>query len=305
MGDAEKLISAGVEAANRGATSLGGLVPCAATARDGSALVMALAVEIHSDGVAIPLVVVADTPGIISLGDEPTVTASDDVGTTYDVDVITRTSGLGSMTATIWLDGAIPESATRLDIHVETIRRVAVTRSPVAVERPVSGGPWDLGIPLQPMRTLADPPLQSGATARPTREPDRVPPRSVSAFRGITPIGQAKIRDGLVVCAWAIEHYDDRALLTLAALGEANVDLEPVDITDDEISVWDDVGSRYSVRSIGHVGGPGWSETTLEVLPPIDERATRLGISIRDFVIVDATRQPTLEAHFALHATVT
>lgn len=305
MGDAGKLISAGVDAANRSATSLGGLVPCAVTSREGSTLVMALAVEIHGEGVAIPIVVVTDAPGIISLRDEDAVAVSDDVGTTYDVVTIARASGLGSMTATIWLRGAIPEAATRLDIRVAAIGRVAVTGSPVAVERAISGGPWDLSIPLRPTRTLADPPIQSGAGGAPAREPDRVPPRSCPAFRGITPIGQAKIRDGLVVCAWAIEHYDDRALLTIAALADAAADLEPVDVADDEVSVWDDVGGRYDVRSIAHVGGRGWSETTLEVLPPIDRRAMRLGIALRDFVIVDGARQPALEAHFALHATVT
>jgi len=261
----------------RSSASFGGVVPSVALSRDGSALVAALAVEHHTEGAAVPLLVLSEAPGVLASEPLEDAVVRDDRDRTYGVTLLHGQAGLGSLQASLWIEPAPPADARVLEVSVPSLSRLAPARGGSSVTRQLSGGPWDLAVDLVPPRTAAPVP------ARPPSEPPaaegagRVPSRSLGAFVDLVPVGQARIGAEVVACLWAIERYDDRALLTLAMLGPAEA---PVPGEAVELEVWDDRGASYAA-ALEHVGSAdGWSEIVVRMAPALDPRASRLGVRV-------------------------
>jgi hypothetical protein len=164
-----------------------------------------------------------------------------------------------------------------LEVSVPSLSRLAPARGGSGVSRQLSGGPWDLVVDLVPPRTAAPVP------ARPRSKPGapegvaRVPSRSLGAFVDLVPVGQARIGADVAVCLWAIERYDDLALLTLAMLGPVE-GATPGEAA--EFAVWDDRGNAYAA-ALEHAGSAdGWSEMVVRIAPALDPEATRLAVRV-------------------------
>jgi hypothetical protein len=261
----------------RSSASFGGVVPSAAVARDASALVAALAVEHHAEGAAVPLLVLSAAPGVLAWEPLDDAVVRDDRDRAYGVTLLHGQAGLGSLQASLWIEPAPPADARVLEVSVPSLSRLAPARGGSGVTRQLSGGPWDLVVDLVPPRTAAPVP------ARPRSEPGasegaaRVPSRSLGAFVDLVPVGQARIGADVTVCLWAIERYDDLALLTLAMLGpvEGAIPGEAA-----EFGVWDDRGNAYAA-ALEHAGSAdGWSEMVVRIAPALDPEATRLAVRV-------------------------
>ena len=276
-------MSATATAAPRTAAGFGGLVPSAALARGGGALVAALAVELHAEGAAIPMVVLSEAPGVLSWDVGGGLEVRDDAGREYRVTAEAHSAGLGVLEVTAWITPAPPPEARRLDLVARDLERVSGARGGGGVRRQLPGGPWELSIDLVPPRTVVEAPPDTG-TDIVIGLPTAVPARALSAFVDLVPIGQARLSPGGAVCLWALERYEDRAaVLTLATLGDPVV--QPV-------SVWDDRGIRYAAGQVAGAAGEGWSETKLEIAPPIDARASRLAVRLGTFTFALALPGP-------------
>lgn len=271
----------GAPAVTRGSVGFGGIVPCAVDVRSGSVLVAVLGVELHADGAAVPLLILSDVPGLLRWDAVGALEAEDDVGTRYAVSGLSRQSGLGAMTATVWLVPEVPPQARCLRLTVSDVARLSVPRGGTGVERVLSGGPWELEVDLVPGRTAVAPPPEVAAPAEeaPT---GGVPVRALDSYGPRIPVGQARIRGGTAVCPWSIERYAERSVLTLGVLHDA-------DLPDDgrEVSIWDDRGRRYGVHLLQEVARDGWTEVSVTVVPGIDPAARALGLRV-DGVLQDA-----------------
>ena len=94
------------------------------------------------------------------------------------------------------------------------------------------------------------------------------------------PIGQARLAEGAAVCLWALERYEDRAVLSFGTLADEPLRVGPVTPGAGTVEVWDDRGRRYAVAPIHGAARPGWSETSLEIAPAIDPAARALGVRL-------------------------
>jgi hypothetical protein len=88
--------------------------------------------------------------------------------------------------------------------------------------------------------------------------------------------------EGAALCLWALERYRDRAVLTVAALVEEPARVGPIAPGHGSVTAWDDRGTRYAVAPVHGVARPGWSETSLEIVPAVPGEARRLGVRIAD-----------------------
>lgn len=260
--------------------SLGGLVPTSAVAREGDTLILALCVEVHAEGAVLPLLVLSDAPGLLGWDPVKGLEVRDDTGRSYEVRNLAQQAGLGALQTAVWIEPAPPPDARRLLLEVTGLVRTAVARG-TGIERPLSGTSWSFEIDLVPQRTGADVPAPPTA-GPPTGRPPRVPARTFSGFRDLLPIGQARVSDGVAVCLWALERYDDRAVLSIGALVEDPLRAAPLTPGAGLVEVWDDRGTAYEVSPIHGAARPGWSETSLEVSPPIDPAARALGVRLSD-----------------------
>jgi hypothetical protein len=95
-------------------------------------------------------------------------------------------------------------------------------------------------------------------------------------------VGQARVTGGVAVCVWALERYADRSVLSVAALAEEPLRVAPLTPGAGRVEVWDDRGRAYGVTPIHGAGRPGWSETSLEVVPAIDPEARTLAVRLAD-----------------------
>ena len=261
--------------------SLGGLVPTGAVAREGDTLVTALCVEVHSEGAVLPTLVLSDAPGLLGWDPAQGLAVRDDAGREYEVDNLGQQAGLGALQTAVWIEPAPPPEARRLRLEVANLVRTAVARGGGGVERPLTGATWGLELDLVPGRTAVEPP-EAPAEHPPAARPARVPARSFSGFRALLPIGQARVSEGVAVCLWAAERYDDRAVLSIGTLGEDPLRVAPISSGAGTVEVWDDRGRRYEVAPIHGSSRAGWSETSLEVVPAIDPQARSLGVRLSD-----------------------
>ena len=263
----------------RHAAGFGGLVPSAAVARGGETLVLALSVEHHIDGVVIPLLVLSDAPGLIEWDPAMGLVIRDDRGDRYLGQVLTSTSGLGQLNATVWVEPTLPPHAGRLELIVDGLARVNPARGGAGITRPMAGGPWSLLIDLVPERTVVDVP-EEPADRRLPGHTGSVPPRAHGAFVDLVPVGQARLLEGVAVCVLAVERYWDRAVASLVALGPPGDDATTPAIGRAEIEVWDDRGHRYAATSVQGTSRGSWSEVAAEIVPGIDTEARALAIRI-------------------------
>ena len=86
--------------------------------------------------------------------------------------------------------------------------------------------------------------------------------------------------EGAAVCLWALERYEDRAVLSFGTLADEPLRVGPVTPGAGTVEVWDDRGRRYAVAPIHGAARPGWSETSLEIAPAIDPDARALGVRL-------------------------
>ena len=260
--------------------SLGGLLPTSAVAREGDTLIMALCVEVHSEGAVLPLLVLSDAPGLLGWDPVKGLAVRDDAGRSYEVQNLAQQAGLGALQTAVWIEPAPPPDARRLLLEVTGLVRTAVARG-TGVERPLSGSSWSFEIDLVPQRTGAPVPGEPTASPPPGR-PARVPARTFAAFADLLPIGQARVSDGVAICLWALERYTDRAVLSVGALVEDPLRAAPLTPGVGRVEVWDDRGTAYEVSPIHGAARPGWSETSLEVSPAIHPDARALGVRLSD-----------------------
>jgi hypothetical protein len=258
---------------------LGGLVPTAAVARAGDTLVFALVLEVHPEGAVLPLLVLSDAPGLLGWDPAQGLTVRDDAGREYEIAALAQQAGLGALQTAVWIEPAPPPDARRLRLEATGLMRTAVARGGGGVERPLAGETWQLEIDLVPGRTaVAPPPKPEGEP--PEGLPARVPARTFGGFRDLVPIGQARMAEGAAVCLWALERYEDRAVLSLGTLGDEPLRVGPITPGAGEVEVWDDRGRRYGVAPIHGAARPGWSETSLEIVPAIDPEARALAVRV-------------------------
>ena len=83
MSTATSVATVGPERRRQG--SLGGLVPSSAVAREGDTLIVALCVEVHSEGAVLPLLVLSDAPGLLGWDPVKGLSVRDDAGREYEV----------------------------------------------------------------------------------------------------------------------------------------------------------------------------------------------------------------------------
>jgi hypothetical protein len=270
-------------AQTRSQSSFGGVVPSRACVRGGETMVAVLAVEHHAEGAVVPFLVVSEAPGLLDW--DPAVpgalTVSDEAGFEYAVRSLSRQTALGTLQATVWIEPAPPPPTRRLTLVVGDLARTAPSRGGGGVRRALSGGPWQLEVDLLPARTAVPPPPEPEAEAPPAALA-RVPARALSGFEGLVPIGQARLSEGAAVCLWALERYSDRSVITLACLSDELVQVGPLARGEGAVEVWDDRGGRYSAGPVQGAGGPGWSETSVEMIPALDPAARSLGVRIVD-----------------------
>ncbi len=252
--------------ADRAADRFGGLLPSGVWVRGGETVVMALAIEHFSEGAAVPLLVLSEAPGVIGLDPDTAVEAWDDAGREYEVRTVSLETGLGAAQATIWLSPELPSDASDLRLRVTELMRTNPGRRGGGTAKPLSGGPWELSVPLLPERTATEPPDRPSGSA-PIAEAPKAPARAASAFARLLPIGQARMRENAAVCLWGLEDYGERAVLTLAVLTTDLAETEPLEPGRGSVEVWDDAGSQYSVAPIAGGGDGRWSETSLEITP--------------------------------------
>jgi hypothetical protein len=258
---------------------LGGLVPTGAVARAGDTLVAPLAVELHAEGAVLPVLVLSDAPGLLGWDPVQGLTVRDDGGREYEVVSLAQQAGLGALQTAVWIEPAPPPDARRLRLEVSGLVRTAVARGGGGVERPLTGPAWELEIDLVPGRTAVEPPPEPGGEA-PKGRPARVPTRTFAGFRDLVPIGQARVGEGAAVCLWGLERYEDRAVLSLGTLADEPLKVGPITPGAGTVEVWDDRGRRYGVAPIHGAARPGWSETSLEVVPAVDPEARALGVRL-------------------------
>lgn len=260
--------------------SLGGLVPCSAVAREGDTLVVALCVELHSEGAVLPLLVLSDAPGLLGWDPVQGLEVRDDAGREYEVQSLAQQAGLGALQTAVWIEPAPPPDARRLHLDVNGLIRTAVSRGG-GVQRPLTGSSWSLEIDLLPQRTAAAVPDEPHGAPE-TGRAARVPARTFSGFRDLLPIGQARVAENATVCLWALERYEDRSVLSVGMLAGEPLRVAPMTPGAGRVEVWDDRGRRYEVSPIHGAARPGWSETSLEVSPAITGDATALGVRLAD-----------------------
>lgn len=243
---------------------------------------MALGLEHHSEGSAVSILIVSDVPGVLGWDPALGLSATDDTGFVYRVRELVQTGGLGSLSTTAWLDPAVSTEARVLSLSVDEITRTSAQHGGGGgAERLISGGPWELEVPLRPARTVTEAPPAPGQSAAWPARPSRVPGRTPSTFRRLVPVGQARIRDGYTVCLHALEAYEDRSILTLSILADAPLRARPLDPAEaDAIEAWDDQGNRYQAALLGGPAALGWSDAAIELAPALDPTATRLAIRL-------------------------
>ncbi len=261
-------------------SGFGGLLPTSAVAREGDTLVVALCVEVHAEGAVLPLLVLSDAPGLLGWDPAQGLVARDDHGRQYEVANLAQQAGLGALQTAVWISPAPPPDARRLVLEVSGLVRTAVSRG-ASVERPLAGTTWRLDLDLLPPRTAAEPPAPP-VEESPPGHPARVPARTFPGFRDLVPVGQARVAEGAAVCLWALERYAERAVLSVAVLAEDPLRVAPLTPGVGRVEVWDDRGRSYAVTPIHGAARPGWSETSLEVVPPIDPEARSLGVRLSD-----------------------
>ena len=90
----------------------------------------------------------------------------------------------------------------------------------------------------------------------PAARPAGVPARSLGAFRGLVPVGQARVAEDATVCLHALERYEERAVLTLVVLA-APERVPPVPVAGrTPVEVFDDRAGRYGVTPDPRRRGP-------------------------------------------------
>lgn len=267
-------------------------MPAAAWARSGQTLVAALAVEHHADATLIPLLVLSGAPGVLRWQPEDGLRAADDKRRQYRPRAVALQAGLGAVAATVALEPPVPADAARLQLEVRGVARAVPRRlGGPAIERELIGGPWDLWLDLRPPRTVRDPPPDPAPAAGWSRS-QRVPTRTFAGFVDLVPIGQTRFRGRVAVCAWGLERYRDRAVLTIATLMGDGLEASPMTPSDGRAEVWDDLGAPYQVIPIHGASGPGWAESSLEIAPGLDPRARALGVRLTRLPGADRLGEP-------------
>jgi hypothetical protein len=254
-------------------------VPTGAVARAGDTLVVALVVEVHPEGAVLPLLVLSDAPGLLGWDPAQGLAVRDDAGREYEVGALAQQAGLGALQTAAWIEPAPPPDARALLLEVTGLMRTAVARGGGGVERPLSGESWALEIDLVPGRTAVEPPPEPEGLP-PEGGPAGVPARTFGGFRDLVPIGQARMAEGGAVCLWALERYADRAVLSLGTLADEPLRVAPVTSGAGIVEVWDDRGRRYGVAPIHGAARPGWSETSLEIVPAVDPDARAIAVRL-------------------------
>jgi hypothetical protein len=238
---------------------------------------MALAVEHHTDGTAIPLLILSDSPGLLAWEPLDAATVIDDRDRSYAVSMLHGQAGLGALQASLWIDPPPPPDTRYLRVCVPALFRLAPARGGSGITRQLPGGPWDLLVDLVPPRTTATVPSHPGFGPADAEASSRVPSRTLGAFVELLPVGQARISSGVAVCLWGIERYKDLALLTLSLLGNDTNEIPGEGV---EIEVWDDRGTEYdaALEQAGSV--ESWSELAVRITPQLDSAAKRLGVRV-------------------------
>jgi hypothetical protein len=275
----------------RSADTFGGLLPCGVVTSTEETAVVALALEHHTDGFAIALLIMSGAPGQLAWIATEGLSVVDDLGKAYPVQLVTQHAGLGTLGATVWIDAAIPPQARSLRLSISDVQRVAGARAGAGGLRTLSGGPWQIELPLIPQRTITEPPPMGAVVHEPLAS-RRIPSRSWSALRSVVPVGQSRVRDGVSLSLWALERYDELDILTLSLLVDAPFTPTMPESMDGHIAIWDDLGHQYSCTVVGGATGARWAEAVVEITPPINDSATRLGIEIGAIPVADSDGVP-------------
>jgi hypothetical protein len=262
--------------------TFGGIVPTTASARGGETMVCALAVEHHAEGAALPLLVLSSAPGLLGWDPVAGLTAHDDRGREYAVRALGHQSSLGAMQATMWISPGVPADALALVLTVRGLVRTSVGRGGGGVQRPLSGGPWVLEIPLLPSRTATAPPAEPSGQVGMPDPASAVPTRTLAGLVGLAPVGQARLLEDAAVCLWGLERYADRSVLTVSVLADAGAEVRPIAPGHGRVDAWDDRGRRYLPAPVHGTGGPGWSESSIELVPALDPAARALAVRLAD-----------------------
>jgi len=274
-------------------------VPSGAVARGGETLVAVLAVEHHGDGFVVPLLVLSGAPGLIEWDPSMGLTIRDDRGDRYDARLLTSASGLGQLTASVWVDRPLPPDARRLELIIDGLARVNPTPGGGrGVSRPVAGGPWSLVVDLVPDRTVVEPPPKP-EHRRAVPPPGSVPVRAHAAFVDVVPVGQARLAEGIAVCVMALERYWDRSVATIVALGPPGDDAGAPAVGRADIAAWDDRGNQYETTPVQGASRGSWSEVAVELVPAIPPDVTALGLRVAEIPRgSDAGRRLTVPGPF-------
>ena len=265
-------------AASRSQLTFGGIVPSAATVEGDTVLASVLAVEMHSDGAVLPLLVLSEASGVLGW-DLPTgLSVTDDAGRDYAVEQVAGSSGLGALAATAWIEPAPPPEARTLALTLDGLTRTVASRRG-GLERPLTPEPLSLELDLVPERTAAEVPEEPELPVG-ERPAGRAPARARTSFAGLVPIGQARLDPDGAVCLWALERYRDRSVLTVAALADEPVRLEAMAPGSGQADLWDDRGNRYGAVPVHGASQAGWMEASLEVTPAIDPAARVLAVRL-------------------------
>jgi hypothetical protein len=249
-------------------------------ARDGDTLALALCVELHGEGAMLPVLVLSDAPGVLGWDAARGLAVEDDAGRAYEVEELAQEAGLGALRTDVWIAPAPPPDARWLRLRIGGLTRTSVARGG-GVERPLAGGDWELQIDLVPERTAVPVPPEPHER-RAGIHSARVPVRGLAAFRGLVPIGQARVLQGAAVCLRALERYEDRAVLTVAVLADEPLRPLPLTAAAGRVEVWDDRGGRYDAAPLHGATHAGAGESTLELAPAIDPGARALGVRLAD-----------------------
>ena len=117
--------------------------------------------------------------------------------------------------------------------------------------------------------------IRDGAQRAEVAAEFRVDPRSADwlAQAGLGCEGDIALVRRTVDGAGRSRAFINGTAVTLAQLRELGEGL---------VDIWDDRGARYSAGPVQGAGGPGWSETSIEVIPALDPAAGALGVRLSD-----------------------
>lgn len=260
--------------------SFGGAVPSGEVADDHDSLCAISGIEHFTDGALAHLLVLSSAVGVMDV-DAADLSVADNRGTQYSHIALATTHGLGHVLRSLWISPAVPTDATELTVVCTSLTRVAPNRQGGPIERPLPGGPWTVTVPLYPPRTVTDVPDEPERRRRMPPAPSATS-RTYASFQRLVPIGQARVHDGIAICALSAEVYSDRWVLSVAVFGESETD-GTAPLTEATVTAWDNRSGRYRSRPMHGTTHERGREAAFEMVPRLDPDASAIAVRISDF----------------------